>query len=445
MTITPTHSESSTTEHHDLAQPLMVISSDAHVGPRLREDLRPYCEKKYLEQFDEYIETHPAVPRPMEVELLRPDFMEGRRWNCQTEGHWDPHAHLRDMDRDGVAGEVIFHASQNYQAFPFDAANWFGNGAPTAEQRELVAAGRRIYNRWLADFCSVEPERHAGMAQLPMWDIPAAIKELEWAAEAGLRGVNFPAADGPGMPPLDDPVYEDFFAASAATDMTLTTHIGTAALQPFMNRLSGKTAVAAGLTDSVPWGRRVMWILAYVGAFERHPNLKFVITEYSGVFWKATLSDIDSIYYSPIANVDTDIIPRPPSEYLKKQVWVGQSFQSREEAIDGIESGAVDRLCWGSDYPHAEGTYCYPTRPDETPMTRLALANTYHDLPLDAVRKMVGENALAAYPLLDGAALQKVADRIGPLPQEVLTAPDLSDPPHNFGVTLAFRTRGAWS
>src|SRR5947209_7968566 len=33
---------------------LLVVSSDSHVGPSLKEDLRPYCPSEQLAPFDEY-------------------------------------------------------------------------------------------------------------------------------------------------------------------------------------------------------------------------------------------------------------------------------------------------------------------------------------------------------------------------------------------------------
>jgi hypothetical protein len=75
-----------------------------------------------------------------------------------------------------------------------------------------------------------------------------------------------------------------------------------------------------------------------------------------------------------------------------------------------------DRLMWGSDYPHVEGTW---------PRTRKAMRNTFASLPEDDVRRIIGENAFGIYDL-DHAALRKVADRIGPTPNE-LSEPLLPD------------------
>jgi len=37
---------------------MIVVSGDSHIGPRLKEDLRPYCPQTYLDQFDRFIEAN---------------------------------------------------------------------------------------------------------------------------------------------------------------------------------------------------------------------------------------------------------------------------------------------------------------------------------------------------------------------------------------------------
>jgi predicted TIM-barrel fold metal-dependent hydrolase len=426
--------------------PVMAFSVDSHVGPPM-EILRPYCPKNYLEAFDEFTASEQAaITEKAEFfeRLFSDKYRHGRQRNAQTAGHYDPHTRLRDMDRDGVSGGVIFHDSLNGEPFPFDLTNSLGNGIPLPEARELAAIGRGMYNRWLADFCSVEPERAAGLAQLPFWDIDATIKELEWCAENGLRGVNFPAPGQGGMLQPGDPMLDPFFAACAALDMTLATHIGATPPRPESAvELSG--SLHFGLIDTVNWGTRVVYMLCIFGVFERYPNLKLVLTEHPGVFWNEMVLRMDSVYYSP-QHHPNPMVSRPPSEYMASNVWIGNSFQSRQEAVDAIEIGREDRFLWGSDYPHPEGTYTYPEDPEQYPMTKVALANTYHDLPLEKVRRLVGANALDAYPRLDGAALGQVAERVGIRVNEISTAPDLNEYPYiNDTGTLAFRTFGPWA
>ena len=151
------------------------------------------------------------------------------------------------------------------------------------------------------------------------------------------------------------------------------------------------------MLDAGDWSLRVVYQLVVYGVFERHPNLKLVLTEVPGVIWNEMCLKMDSLHKTPLRQKD-HALPRLPSEYAATNVWMGNSFQSRQEAVAAIEIGHEDRFLWGSDYPHPEGTFTYPDSPDDYPMTRLSLANTYHGLPLDKTRKLVGENALAAYP-----------------------------------------------
>jgi hypothetical protein len=71
----------------------------------------------------------------------------------------------------------------------------------------------------------------------------------------------------------------------------------------------------------------------------------------------------------------------------------------------------VDRIMWGSDYPHLEGT---------APYTREALRHTFSDVEPAAAAAMLGLNAAAVYGF-DLPALAPLAERIGPTVAEVAT------------------------
>ncbi|MCU1374834.1 MAG: hypothetical protein JWO68_2120, partial [Actinomycetia bacterium] len=38
-----------------MSEPLVIVSSDCHVGPRVVEDLRPHCPPALLDRFDAYV------------------------------------------------------------------------------------------------------------------------------------------------------------------------------------------------------------------------------------------------------------------------------------------------------------------------------------------------------------------------------------------------------
>ena len=68
---------------------------------------------------------------------------------------------------------------------------------PKAGEHELRWEGLKAHNRWLADFCADTPGRRAGMAQILLHDVDAAVEEIRWAKEAGLFG----GVLLPGIPP----------------------------------------------------------------------------------------------------------------------------------------------------------------------------------------------------------------------------------------------------
>jgi hypothetical protein len=70
----------------------------------------------------------------------------------------------------------------------------------------------------------------------------------------------------------------------------------------------------------------------------------------------------------------------------------------------------VDKLMWGSDYPHLEGTW---------PHTMESLNATFAQVEDDQeVRDILGLNAAEVFGF-DVEAMNKVADRVGPSLEEV--------------------------
>ena len=412
------------------ADTVVVVSCDTHIGPLLKAQLRPYCPAARLADFDEFSKrtaTERAALQGLGAEAAR-HFAR----NLQTAGHHDPHARLHDMDYDGVAAEVIFHGSQNAEPIPFVTLGGFGG---VVEDVELAGVGQHIYNQWLADFCSVEPERHVGLAHLPMWDVEAAVKELEWARAAGLRGVNFPALRA-DITPYEDPAWEPFWSACEALGMALANHGGAGnptAKGPAAFHI--QIAEGAALSRVSPVAR-----LVFSGVFERHPRLKLVLTELPGQWWPSLLNELDSIYlqfYDALA----ERVPRRPSEYLQRSYFIGASFQSHAEAEAAVRDGYTANVLWGSDYPHTEGTFQYPASWEEPPITHLSMRFAYAGLPAEGVRRMLGENAIDVYGL-DRKALEAVAARINAPTLGELAVPLEAAPAG--GGSLSFRGFGPW-
>jgi predicted TIM-barrel fold metal-dependent hydrolase len=414
-----------------MSEPLVIVSSDCHIGPRLVEDLRPHCPAALLDRFDAYVaDGERSRGRYVEHDASDDDPLSPWR-NQWIAGHHDPVARRRDLDFEGIAAEVVFHGSQNDQPIPFQTSML---GAP--DDPQLGSAGIRIYNTWLAELCASAPHRHVGLAHLPMWDVDAAVAEVRWAAAAGLKGVNFPAPR-PWVRPYNDRSWEPLWAAAEELGMPLTTHSGAGDPRMF----AGPELVALMSIESGGWfSRRAAHLLIFAGVFERHPELKLVLTEQPGEWWPYLEAELDTAHLAATRGNPalTRQVPKPPSEYLHRNVYVGASFLSRSEAEGAIRDGYVDRLMWGADYPHMEGTF----QAGGTSMGKLSLRFTFAGLPEPVVRAVVGETAAEVYGLGLGA-LAGIAREIGAPTFEELSEP--VDVVPAGASPFAFRTVGPWA
>jgi predicted TIM-barrel fold metal-dependent hydrolase len=447
MTVTTTDAGAGTAQG---STPLVIVSCDTHIGPRLVDDLRPYCPEGLLGDFDAYDESLKAKRAAAAAARERVSFggnNMGDDWgvrldNLATPGHFNMHARLHDLDSDGVAAEVLFHDSQNGEPIPFQADTLLARGTGEGQDFELLKAGYHVYNQWLADACSIEPERHIGLMVLPMWDRDAAIAELEWGRSAGLKGASFPTPKH-YLQPYNDPEWDGFFSACEDLGVTLCNHGGAGASGgTFPGAMSIAKFEISMMARICPMDQ-----LIFGGVFERHPRLKLVLTESPGTWWNFVLKEMDSIYLTDTRSYgpsEKQRVPRLPSEYANEQVFIGASFHARFEARDAIEHGYEDRVIWGSDYPHFEGTYQYDAQgPNGEPMTWAALRFHYAGLPADKVRAFLGGNAMAAYDL-DHAALSRVAARINAPTYDDLNGDKVEQRPPGSG-HLAFRTFGFWA
>jgi predicted TIM-barrel fold metal-dependent hydrolase len=424
----------------DLTAAVPVVSGDSHCGPRF-SDMRPYCPKGLLDDFDEQgrrfagFDFAGVIHQDGSKESA--ELAEQIRSVLKTDGHHDFHARARDMDAMGVTADVLFHGSQNGVPIP-----WVGGGFSRSRSDDLEhrAVGQHIYNQWLADACSIDPERHVGLAHLPVWDVEAAVREAEWARAAGLRGVNFPAPR-PDLPGFDDPVWEPFWSACEALEMPLLTHGGNLDLSTYPR--TGPHFRSLMEIEAGGWmARRGVHWLVFSGVFERHPKLKLVPTEQNGDWWTRAMAEYDSTYDAHHWQLKTTL-PEPPSFYCRRNVVIGASCMAPFEAEAAVRDGYVGNVVWGSDYPHAEGVWQYPEPGDDVNYARLSMRYCFSDIAPVATRAMISDNAIELYGL-DATALQTVADRCSAPNLVELGTPIEAIPENVHHWSLAFRHIGPW-
>ncbi len=392
----------------DQNAPVVVVSADSHVGPRLREDMRQYCPAAYLDEYDAMVDGLGPLINGQEM-LGHPN---------STPGHYDSTKRIEDMDSDGVAAEIIYHGSQNGQLLPWGGSNKFGIGTfDVSDDSQLSYAelGCNIYDEWLADFCSADPKRLLGMVHIPGWDIDKSIEVVKRAAAAGLTGVNFPVCGRPGIKAYNDVAWDPFWAVCEENGIALHTH-GNGA--PIYESASGIGAEEITITDVGSWSsRRAAHFLIYGQVFDRFPDLKLVITEIEELWYQTSAWALDSQYkrfgHTPLKK-------GLPSAYFPTNIFFGASFMSPDQAVAAVRDGYSGNVFWGRDYPHMEGAH--QAGDFEEPIHLLSLRNAMSRVPQQEAVNMAGLNAVKALGL-DGEYLASVAGRINAPTVERLTTP----------------------
>ncbi|MEZ5323282.1 MAG: amidohydrolase family protein [Microthrixaceae bacterium] len=379
----------------------VVISADCHGGANI-VDYRGYLEHRYLDDFDAWVGGY---RNPF-------DDVTGRDGGR----NWDSGRRLAELEADGVVAEVLFPNTVP-PFFPKPPLVGQPPGA-TVGDLERRWAGLRAHNRWLVDFCRDAPGRRAGVFQIMLHDVDAAVAEIHWAVEHGLTGgVLLPGAPpGSGVAPLYAPDYEPIWSVCEELGVPVNHHSGSATPDygPY------DSASAMFLLEVTWWAHRTLWHLMFSGVMERHPDLQFVFTEQGTSWVHEELPRLDH-YWRRLRGVggaggsqeakfgsSTHRMTLSPSEYWARQCHLGSSFIRRPEVELRAHVG-VERIMWGSDFPHLEG--CWPYSRDH-------LRYAFNGVPEAEVRAMVGANAARVYGF-DLDALGPLADRFGPSPAEV--------------------------
>ena len=114
----------------------------------------------------------------------------------------------------------------------------------------------------------------------------------QFAHDAGLfGGVLLPGVPpNHEIPPLWSDVYEPLWALCEELDVVVNHHSG-GGLPAF--DVADPAARAVMLVEIPIYAHRALWALIFAGVFERHPNLKFVLTEQGTSWVPGTLANLD--------------------------------------------------------------------------------------------------------------------------------------------------------
>jgi len=307
--------------------------------------------------------------------------LDPARCHPMTPGASDPKARLHDMDAMGVDQAMLY-------------PTWFAEGFHLVEDPDVAYALARAYNNWSADFCSAAPKRLFAAAMLPLQNMDYAIEELR-------RIAKIPCFRGAFIRPMfiegryfTHPFYEPLWSELERLGVTAAVH-PTAGLWnpewtshgPFIEKVRGRInksifgavggggPFAGGGTDqtfsltAVPsFGHPLSPILSYwldnhmfvastlIGftVMQRYPAMKVVMAHGKASWMEEVLEKMEA---------STRTIPllhlypvRTDTEEMWREGRVMLGFDAEERLIQKLPEQFVDKIVWGSRYPHHDTT-----------------------------------------------------------------------------------------
>jgi predicted TIM-barrel fold metal-dependent hydrolase len=284
---------------------------------------------------------------------------------CST----DPVIRLREQDQDGIDAEILY--------FPAAVG---GLQMLSGVDVDAYKAGIRMYTDFLAEYCSVAPDRLIGCMLLPNTGIDDAIAEIDHGRNRGLRAIclqNWP--NGSGDPSPDD---DRFWAATIDLEMRVAPHVSFGALNPRPHEIMVGPERTVGGYNQFANSRTSMSIaqMIYAGVFDRFPNFKIYFAESECAWLAGWLEYIDEFYqrWAPFHGIE---LSKMPSDYVRDHCMF--CFISDRMAVPLRHYIGTELITWGSDFPHSVGTF---------PDSKYVLDDFFEGVPESERRQMLVTN-----------------------------------------------------
>jgi len=347
---------------------------------------------------------HPTLPGPGDMHG-RPapgilfDYFAGRE-AIEPEKHaytekpsdhpewYNRDARLASMDQQGVEAAWMF---------PSHGVCMEGPMQPDIEAALHILSG---FNRWIHDEWGFDYQnRIFGVPFLSLSDLDAAIAELEWVIARGARVIairNGPAYTASGNRSPADPMFDPFWARVEEAGLVVTAHAGfddgyTAidraiatvwGMDHDESKLSIHVAGGMNFDNQLVWmmmKKRLVHDFAAVivthGLFDRFPRLKFAFIENGAAWVGPLLHDLHVVHMQ-----NKGMFKSNPVDQFHRNCWVAPFVE--DSAAELAKHIPVERILFGSDWPHAEGL--------PLPADYYETLTSFDDA---AVRRIMAENA----------------------------------------------------
>jgi uncharacterized protein len=337
-------------------------------------------------------DSHVIEPDDLWRDVLPPNFW-GPTAGTVAPGGTDPTRRCDEMAEDGVVAEVLY-ATRGLRIF--------GIQDPAAQE-----AACRVYNDWLADYCSVAPERLLGAALIASFDAQRAVEEIERCAALGFRGIMLWQVPHPDLP-FRSHHYDPIWETAVRLNLPVSLHI----LSGFEYQVTKLADIAApsptsAAADAAADHRQVDRLrrtvnlklfaaldstleLVVGGVFERFPALRVVIVE-NEVGWlpfAVTQWDYFCLKQNTSGRAEQAAsgLTKLPSEYVGENLYA--TFFRDVLSANVFQSWGADTFMWSNDFPHNNSTW---------PNSREFIAQQLAGLPEEILSKVLRTNAERLY------------------------------------------------
>ena len=350
----------------------MIIDCDTHLMPRDAfdgVDGRLALSKPNLQFNDQGLYVDVEFPGyPAEVPGTSPLLAPGS--GAMFKSLWDPVSRMADYDgRLGIEQHVVLPQFSGWWSYLIDP--------------ELACRMARSHNQALLRLINQYPGRLLGVALMPLQDVSASVREMEWAVDNGFCSVVldkvYPVREHAYSDPLGShrelwPFFERAEELSVPIYLHNVQHGHRISNLPVFQR--------DGLYIFAPQeGQMSLVSLITSGLLDDFPALQFIFTEAGTSFIKPLVERLDKVLESPPIDYDDQEAPlsnrqlsnvgerlrraralfpaqifleknkKPASYYFKNNFYF--TIETEEpELVEAVEFLGAERFLFATDYPH---------------------------------------------------------------------------------------------
>ena len=269
---------------------------------------------------------HHTIPPVFREQLLSRGVVEAGGRDLPD---WSADLSLGVMDRNGIATSVLSVSAPGVH---------FGDDAAA---RDLA----RRCNEASAELVAARPDRFGFFASVPLPDADGAAAEVAYALdELGADGIVLMSSHHDGSY-LGDPRFDGVLAE-------LDRRSAVAFVHPVEPAFAGRVRldIPAFAMEFTFDTTRAACNLAFTGALERYPNVRFVLSHAGGTV-PYLVGRFDLLWFTDDALVER--APRGGRAYLR-DLYYDTALSANPHALSSLtELVGADHVLFGSDYPFA--------------------------------------------------------------------------------------------